>query len=80
MQHAFEFSAEIAENFAFESKNSRQGLLTRLPQDFAPENQLRGGNRSGVSARPHDRDPRIGRLRLSEPNLDEGGMWPPPSH
>jgi hypothetical protein len=28
MRHAFEFSAEIAEYFAFESKNSRPGLLT----------------------------------------------------
>jgi hypothetical protein len=36
-----------------------------------PGRQLRcsGGNRSGVSARAHDRDPRIGRLRMSEPRL-----------
>jgi hypothetical protein len=40
MQHAFEFSAEIAENFAFESKNSRHGLLTRLLAFFATQNQL----------------------------------------
>jgi hypothetical protein len=40
MQHAFEFSAETAEKFAFGSKTSRQGLLTRLLPYFAPENQL----------------------------------------
>jgi hypothetical protein len=40
MQNVFEFSAEIAENCAFESKNSRLWLLTRLPPNFAPENQL----------------------------------------
>ena len=34
-----------------------------------PGRQLRcsGGNRSGVSARPRDRDPPIGRLRMNEP-------------
>jgi hypothetical protein len=35
MRHAFEFSTEIAENFAFGSKNSRSRLLTRLPPFFA---------------------------------------------
>ena len=29
------------------------------------------GNRSGVSARPHDRDPRTGRRRMSEPRYTE---------
>ena len=38
-----------------------------------PGRQLRrsGGNRPRVSARPHDRDPRIGRLRMSEPRYSE---------
>jgi hypothetical protein len=44
MQHAFDSSAEIAENFAFASKNSRLWLLTRLPPNFAPENQLPRGD------------------------------------
>ena len=38
-----------------------------------PGRQLRcsGGDRPGVSARPHDRDPRICRLRMSEPRFQK---------
>jgi hypothetical protein len=40
MQHVFQFPAGIAEDVAFGCENSRSRLLTRLPPNFAPENQL----------------------------------------
>jgi hypothetical protein len=40
MRHAFQYSAEIAGKVEFERRSSRCRLLTRLPPDFAIENQL----------------------------------------
>ena len=46
-----------------------QGNHRQLRDHPGRQLQCSGGDRPGVSARPHDRDPRIGRLRMSEPRL-----------
>jgi hypothetical protein len=46
------FPQKTRETLVFRSKSSRQGLLTRLPPNFATENQLRDPDSSSGSLPP----------------------------
>jgi hypothetical protein len=75
MQHVFQFPAGIAEDVAFGSENSRLRLLTRLPPDFATENQLRDWDSRKKSLCPTNRKRQTGMGVKRSEKERQGVIW-----